>query len=109
MKEVFLYFKKIKLGSLSESNGEYLWTPFFNGINEYEKTYPFDSDFLFLNKTTTQLFKKIPRHFNEFVFASERTDLHEHAKIEDSDSDFIKLYKMASLDFYEDDFYIKLK
>ena len=108
MKKVYLYFQKYELGSLSEKDSQYLWTQNPDIIKEYNEKVFFA--FLYkLNENEPTLYDYMPRHFREFVDASKREDLKQNAKIEEGDSDFEKLYKMATLSYLENDYYIKLK
>jgi len=110
MKKVYLYFREFNLGFLTEQDSKFLWTPNTEEINKFEKKHPWSWDFLMLNKSEPTLYDKIPNHFIEYVESSYiREDLRENAKIEKNDSDFERLYKMATLNYYDQDFTIKLK
>ena len=108
MKQVYLHFKEIELGFLTEEAGNYIWVPNADGIKEFYVKYEAATDLLFLSSTEPEVYNKIPYHFDEFVESSYRADLQEDAKIVDSDTPFERLYKMGTLDYFGDDFSIKV-
>ncbi|MBQ8425006.1 MAG: hypothetical protein IJX17_03175 [Clostridia bacterium] len=110
MKKVYLFFREFELGFLTEQDNKYLWTPNISQINEFEKKYPMSWDFMFISKNEPTFYDEIPQHFINFVESSYvRQDLRDHAKIEKNDDKFDRLYKMATLDYYDQDFVIKIK
>lgn len=107
MKKVYLYFREFELGFLCQENGKYIWSPNPSEIKKFSEKY-FFGDFLFLDREKPVTYDKIPHHFIEYVQSSSREDLKKSAKIEKGDSDFEKLYKMATLDYYNQDFVVKV-
>ena len=83
-----------------------LWTPNTENIEMMKEKYPLIMDMFFL-PSEEKLFEKAPRHYDEFLWASNRADLYENAKISKEDDDFERLYKMGKLDYYPDEFLIK--
>lgn len=108
MKQVYLHFKDIELGFLTEENGKYIWVPSKDGMSEFYANYEAATDLLFLSATEPEMYDKIPHHFDEFVESSYRADLEQDAKITNADTPFERLYKMGTLDYFGDDFSIKV-
>ena len=106
MKKVYLYYREFTLGYLTMQEDEYLWVPDVQQIDLFEKKYQWS--WLRLDNKNQKLYKGVPYHYMDYLHSSSRPDLKEHAKIEKNDSDFEKLCKMAKLDFYNEDFYIKV-
>ncbi len=108
MKQVYLKFKEIKLGFLTEENGTYIWVPSAEGISEFYSKYEAATDLLFLSAKSPEAFDKIPHHFDEFVESSYRADLAKEANINGTETPFERLYKMGTLDYFGDDFSIEI-
>lgn len=108
MKQVYLTFKGIELGFLTEEKGVYIWVPNKDGIQEFYEKYEAATDLLLLSAVEPEVYSYIPKHFIEFLESSKRPDLAKDAGITDSDSDFEKLCKMAALDYFNDEFCIKI-
>ena len=108
MKQVYLHFKEIELGYLTEEAGGYNWVPSVEGMKEFYAKYEAATDLFFLTKTEPKVYKQIPHHYDEFVEGSYRADLAKDAEIAEGDTPFERLYKMGTLDYFGDDFYIKV-
>lgn len=108
MNQVYLHFKDICLGSLTQSQGAYVWTPDIVQIEKFATIYSGAIDMFFLNPAKPQIYKQIPYHYSEFVENCERPDFVRQAGIKSTDSDFEKLCKMATLSYFGHDFYISL-
>ena len=108
MKKVLLHFKDFELGFLTEKDNNYVWVPNSQNIALCFERYDGARDLFYLEKNNPQAYKQIPYHFYEFLVASSRGDFVRKLDIKESDSDFEKLYKMASLSYFNQDFYISL-
>lgn len=109
MTKIYLNFNEFELGFLTEENGKFVWTPSADQIKQFMVVYDGAADLFLLDKTQPKAYSMVPYHYNEFLEASERDDLAKLAKINPSDSDFLKLYKMATLDYLDQQFVIKVK
>ena len=107
MKQVYLHFKEIELGFLTQQEKGFVWVPNPENIQYFMMRYDGASDLFFLNKTEPALHPSIPYHFIDFVESSSRPDLAQKAGIVESDSDFDRLCKMATLSYADDEFVIK--
>ena len=103
--KVHLVNRGVYLGYLTKENDEFLWTPNLENIEKMSEKYPFIMDMFFLPKEK-KVFEKIPRYYDEFLWASSRPDLYKSAKITEEDDDFERVYKMGTLDYFPDDFTI---
>ena len=108
MKQVYLHFKEIELGFLTQNEDGFVWVPNTENIQYFMMRYDGASDLFFLTKTEPALYTQIPYHFIDFVESSSRPDLAQKASIKPNDSDFEKLCKMATLDYADDEFVIKI-
>ena len=106
MKKVYLHFKDYVLGFLVQENNSYVWFPDTNNIKSCFYKYNGAVDLFLLEIDKQKIYNIVPQHFSDYLVTSERTDIVKNAKIESSDSDFEKLYKMASLKYFGNDFYI---
>ena len=104
--KIKLNYNEFTLGFLAQNSQGYVWTPDVNEINKAKEKYEYGMDMFFL-PSVQKVYTFIPRHFNEFLEASDRADLMEKAHIDDSDSDFVRLYKLSKLDFFNQEFVIK--
>lgn len=107
MKQIYLYSQEINLGFLTQENDVYVWVPDTKNIALFENLNPATEDLLFMERKEPVVYEKMPFHYAEFLPACSREDLVQKAGIKASDSDFEKLYKLAKLDFSNQDFYIK--
>jgi len=101
-----IYASDIKLGVLTENGDSYLWVPIISNIKEACRVVRYGME-LFMLPLERRVYKKIPEHFNEYLFASERFDLREKAGIVEGDSDMVKLEKMSRLNYGSELFTIK--
>ena len=101
-----LNYNEFNLGHLMQVENGYLWTPNIKEIARADEKYELAMDMFFLPNEQV-VYPFVPRHFNEFLDASERADLKEKAGIEDDDSEFVRLYKMGKLDYFSQEFVIK--
>jgi len=115
--KIYLYFIEYKLGSLekyneTDENGlikeKYLWIPNVNEIEKAEKEYPFGMDMLMMPKEN-KLYDKIPYHFREMDVAPSRTDITEKVGITKDDDLFTRIYKISTLEFFNQEFITKTK
>lgn len=108
MKQVFLLFKDIELGFLTEENGAYVWVPNPAGLQVFATQYSAACDLFFLNPAQPQVYNEIPAHFSDYLESAGRADLAKKANILPNDSDFDKLCKLATLTYFAQDFVIKV-
>lgn len=108
MKQVYLNFKDVVLGYLTQDGNAYVWVPNAEGIRLFNEKYAVAKSLLFLSSTAPRAYSTIPAHFEEFVYSSSRPDLSKKAKIEPSDTDFERLCKMATLSYFNQDFFISI-
>lgn len=107
MKQVYLHFKEFELGALTQKDQVFIWVPNIQNIQLFNAKYDGASDMLLLGTDQPEVYEQIPYHFNEFVESASRPDLMKKAGINNDDSDFEKLCKMATLNFANQDFTIK--
>ena len=103
--KVHLLYREFNLGSLEASPNGFVWTPNLSNITEASKKY-IGMDMFLLEKEPT-LYKIIPWHYKDFLINADRPDLKQKANIQNSDSDFEKLYKLSKLNFFSSEFIIK--
>ena len=85
------------LGYLEEGDGEYL---FYANVKEIALCKSEDPITMMLFKISDDIvchLKEIPSVYREYLNGAEREDIIKNANICDSDSDFVKLYKIAFL------------
>ena len=85
------------LGYLEEGNGEYL---FYANVKEIEICKNEDPITMLLFKMPSEIvchLKEIPFVYKEYLIGAEREDIIQNAKITNDDNDFVKLYKIASI------------
>ena len=85
------------LGYLEEGAGEYL---FYANIKEIEACKKEDPITMLLFKLPDGIvchLKEIPYVYREYLNGADREDITEKANISNDDSDFVKLYKIASI------------
>ena len=85
------------LGYLEEGDGEYL---FYANVKEIAICKNEDPITMMLFNIPDEIvchLKEIPNVYREYLNGAEREDIVSNAKIIDGDSDFVKLYKIASL------------
>ena len=107
MQQIYLYFKELNLGYLTQEKDVYIWVPNTENIQLFERQNSAFEDLFFLERNKPVGYVNIPLHYSEFIQACSREDLVQKAGIKSRDSEFEKLYKLAKLDFSMQDFYIK--
>ena len=107
MRRINLYMLDIEVGYLNECNNSYEFTANSFGLNEVSEKYPFQLRMFKLNREGTKVYNELPYPFNEFLGYVGRRDLDEKAGINQNDSDFDKIYKLAALDMVTPVFSIK--
>jgi len=106
-KNVYLYYKEFCLGCLNYKKQIFLWLPNVDNIKKAKSKYLLGMEFFFLNEEKSEMFDRVPPHFDVFKTCCERDDIKTKAGILDSDDDFSKLFKISKLDFFNEDFVIK--
>ena len=108
MNKVYLNFKEFELGFLCQQDNKYIWVPNAKKIKQCFSKYSGGIDLFFLSFVDETVYSEIPYHFSEFLERAERNDLKKAANIKKEDCDFVKLYKMATLKYLNQDFYISI-
>jgi hypothetical protein len=108
MKQVYLHFREFELGFLTQKDDVFVWVPNTESIRAFETKYTGASDMLLLDKNEPVVYEKIPYHFVDFVETYPRADLAKQCGITANDSDFDRLCKLATLDYFNMDFEIKI-
>lgn len=104
MKTISIYFREIKLGELNQVNDNYVYKCNKENVKKaHQKGY---STFLY-KCDDSFISTELPYSLQNFIPDKKQVQIIQLAKIEESDSDFEKLYKVAHLDFAKPDFYIK--
>ena len=85
------------LGYLEESDEGYVFYANVNEIIACKEKYPIEMMLFTLPEKMVTNLDVIPPMFREYLQGADRVDIVENAKINDGDSDFVKLYKIASL------------
>ena len=104
---IFLYYKEFCLGSLTSKGKMFFWVPNLDNILRAKSKYPLGMEFFFLPQDKTQIFDKVPAHFDIFLASADREDIKLQSGIVDSDDDFSKLEKLSKLKYFSEDFVIK--
>ena len=107
MKQVYLHFREFELGFLTQKDDVFVWVPNTESIRMFNEKYTGASDLFLLEQNEPVVYEKIPYHFVDFVESSPRADLAKKVGITENDSDFDKLCKLATLDYFNIDFVIK--
>ena len=107
MKQVYLHFREFELGFLTQKNDVFVWVPNTESIRMFDEKYTAASDLLLLSKTEPMVYERIPYHFVDFVESAPRADIAKKAGITAADSEFDRLCKLATLDYFNIDFVIK--
>ena len=103
MTKVYLWYKDIRYGYLTQQKGKYVWTPDVATLDSLDPVYKFALNLPF-KKT---VFDRVPPRFDAFAYTS-RADLVEKAKIFPTDTPFERLVKFATLPFTRLDYYVTL-
>lgn len=95
MEKVYLRLNENVLGYLRESENGYIFHADKEGIDNATKISPIKMKFFTLNRSGIKEYSQIPNHFIQYLDNWDREDIMEKAGIVESDSDFVKLYKIA--------------
>lgn len=106
MSRISLNIEDIELGYLIERGNKYVFCANGNEVNRAKVEYPIDMILFNLNATGMQVYDDIPYPFTTFVSGTYRSDLMEKAGINQNDSDFVRLYKLAGLTMMRENFEI---
>ncbi len=105
MKTISVYYKEIKLGELTTVNKNYVYKAIEKNVKlAHEKGY---FTFLF-NCDENFISEELPYSLQNFIPTEKHKDIIEEANILKTDSDFEKLYKIASLPYSKEDFHISI-
>ena len=108
MKKIFLNFKEYKLGFLTQKENIFVWVPDTEAIVSCFNRYDGAFDMFMLGSKESEVYKQIPIHYQDFLMATERSDLQKAAGINQKDNSFERLCKMAKLKYFNQDFYISI-
>lgn len=97
MKKIILSLDKYSLGYLIEDKTNFIFHADKEGIEKATKFSVIKMKFFTLNRSGMQKYYEIPNHFVQYLDCLEREEIIYQANIKDSDSLFIKLYKIAGL------------
>ena len=106
MEKVFLSLNENVLGYLIASERGYVFHADKEGIINATKEYPIKMKFFTLNKSGMKEYSQIPNHFIQYLDGWDREDIMEKSGINESDSDFEKLYKIAGTNVHPINFLI---
>ena len=104
---LYFYFNSTVLGFIEKTEQGYLYTSIAPNEQRYRYDYSFRNDYsLFdsINRESDVLFPE----FKRFLF-SRRSDTLERAKIDATDSEWIKLVKLSKLNWFPSGFYVQDK
>ena len=104
MAKISLCIEDIELGYLMERNGKYVFYANGDEVLRAKKEYPLDMVLFKLNDKGMKSFDNIPYPFSTFVSGTYREDIMRKANIETTDSDFVRLYKVANLKIMRQNF-----
>ena len=108
MAKISLCIEDIELGYLMERNGKYAFYANGDEVNRAKREYPLEMILFNLNDKGMKAYDKIPYPFSTFVNGAYREDLMIKAGIDSGDSDFARLYKLASLKIMRQNFEIHI-
>ena len=97
MKKVFLSLDECILGYLIESKIGYIFHADKEGIERAIKTNSLKMKFFTLNRSGMQEYTEIPNHYSQYLEGVDREDIIKKANLQESDSLFMKLYRVAGL------------
>ena len=102
--KIVLSIEDIELGYLAEHNEKYLFCANGDEILRAQKEYPLDMLLFKLNSKGMEVYENIPYPFNTFLAGVNRSDIIKKTEIEENDTDFVKLYKLAGLEIMRENF-----
>ena len=85
------------LGYLEEGNSGYVFYADVKEIDYCKGKYPIEMLMFKMPEEIVSRMDTIPAIYREYLQGADREDIIERAKISDDDSDFVKLYKIASI------------
>lgn len=106
MAKISLNIEDIELGYLLKRDGKYLFCANGDEVNIAYKRFPLDMLLFKLNSKGMQVYESIPYPFSAFLPGSFREDLMTKAGIKNDDSDYDRLYKLATLRMIRENFEI---
>ena len=95
MNKIYLSLNENILGYLREGENGYVFHADKEGIENATKISPIKMKFFTLNKSGMKEYSQIPNHYIQYLDNWDREDIMEKTGIDESDSDFVKLYKIA--------------
>ena len=101
---ISLNIEDIELGYLMERNGKYVFCANVKEVERARKEYPLDMILFDLNEGGMTVYDTIPYPFSNFMSGTHREDLMIKAGIKSTDSDFVRLYKLAGLKLIRQNF-----
>lgn len=103
-----LCYKEFELGTLSfdEQTKEYIYNSNLENEQKAKEKYS-AMEFYYLSNSVDRRSKRLFDNFTEFSSSFDRSDIVRKAKIEKDDSIFEKLTKIAKLNLFYENFYIK--
>lgn len=106
MEKIVLCIEDIILGYLVESGDDYAFYSNADGIARAKYEYPLDMMLFRLKERGVSEYDNIPYPFSSFMSGTYREDLMIKANIHPSDSDFVRLFKLAGLKMTQQNFQI---
>lgn len=106
MKKIYLSLDEMDLGYLIEDKKAFVFVANEEGVNSAQEKNPIAMQFFSLNRTGKKVFLKMPHTFSQFLITDSRKDLMLKANIDDEDSQFEKLFKLAELNLMKINFRI---
>lgn len=98
MKKIYLSLEDCILGYLMQSERGYVFYADKEGIQSACALSSLKMKFFTLNRSGMKEYSEIPNHFIQYLDSVDREDIMKKAKINEDDSLFAKLYKIAGLD-----------
>ena len=105
---VLLCFKKIILGKITYQNNKILYTSYKKGEDDFKKAYPMLSAYGLFDSNKSVL-DPMPDFLQEILLTANHEFYKKLAKINQSDTNFKKLEKLAEINWAQDGFYITTK
>lgn len=104
MAKISLCIEDIELGYLMERNGRYVFYANGDEVVRAKKEYPLDMLLFKLNEKGMVAYDIMPYPFSTFLSGTFREDLMVKAGINQTDRDFVRLYKLAKLKIVRQNF-----
>lgn len=104
--KISIFYREIKLGELKKTENNYVYKALPENVEKaHKKGY---STFLYMCDNSF-ISEELPFSLLDFIPDEKQVDLIIAADIKESDSDFEKLYKIASLDAVKPDFHMEIE